>query len=101
MAGFPGYGYLETSGTCKAGQYENVPAGAGTSPSSIGAGAALQNTYVQADPTISTPRRSFQIIRVPQYANPTLGGQLNGLAWDGLNGGIVALDVAKNTNFSG
>ena len=38
---------------------------------------------------------------MPQYANLTLGGQLNGVAWDGLNGGIVALDIAKNTNFSG
>ncbi|MFM7332124.1 MAG: hypothetical protein ACKO1L_10800 [Brachymonas sp.] len=102
VAGRPGYGYVETSsGTCKVGQYEYVPAGAGTSAGSFVAGAALQNTYVQADPTVSTPRRSFQIIRVPQYGNFTLGGSLAGLAWDGLNGGVIALDVAKTLNFNG
>ncbi|MES2912752.1 MAG: DUF11 domain-containing protein [Pseudomonadota bacterium] len=101
VAGFPASGYFEPSGTCRAGQYEYVPAGAGTTPASFVAGAALQNTYVQADPTTSTPRRSFQIIRVPQYANLTLGGQLAGAAWDGLNGGVVALDVAKSINFAG
>ena len=31
----------------------------------------------------------------------TLGGQLNTSAWDGFNGGVIAVDVAKNTNFSG
>lgn len=102
VAGRPAYGYLETaSGTCKVGQYEYVPAGAGTSASSFVAGAALQNTYVQANPTASTPRRSFQIVRVPQYGNFTLGGTLAGLAWDGLNGGVIALDVAKTLNFNG
>jgi len=38
---------------------------------------------------------------VPQYANLMLGGQLNTLAWDGLNGGVIAVDVTKNTNFAG
>ncbi|MES2511203.1 MAG: DUF11 domain-containing protein [Pseudomonadota bacterium] len=101
VAGFPASGYVDPTGTCRAGQYEYVPAGAGTTPSSFVAGAALQNTYVQADPTATTTRRSFQIIRVPQYSNLTLGGQLNGLAWDGRNGGVVAVDTAKNTNFAG
>lgn len=101
VAGFPASGYTVPAGTCRAGQYEYVPAGAGTTPASFVAGAALQNTYVQADPTSSATRRSFQIIRVPQYASLTLGGQLNGLAWDGRNGGVVAVDTAKNTNFAG
>ncbi|MGB4117281.1 MAG: hypothetical protein WBK51_12115 [Polaromonas sp.] len=38
---------------------------------------------------------------MPQYANLTLGGQLNAAAWDGLNGGVIAVDVAKTTNFAG
>ena len=93
VSGFPASGYLETSGTCRAGQYEYMPAGAGTTPTSFVVGAALQKTYVQANPTTTLARRSFQIIRGPQYANLTLGGQLNG--------GVVALDVAKNTGFGG
>lgn len=99
--GRPAQGYLETSGTCRVGQYEYVPAGAGTSATSFVAGAALLNTYVQANPTASTPRRSFQVVRVPQYGNLTLGGTLSGLAWDGNNGGVLALDVAKTLNFAG
>ena len=101
VAGFPAYGYSEPSGTCRAGNYEYVAAGVGTTPTSFVVGAALQKTYVQADPTFNSTRRSFQIIRVPQYANLTLGGQLNTLACDGFNGGVIAVDVAKNTNFSG
>lgn len=100
-AGRPAQGYLEPTGTCKAGQYEYVPAGAGSSATSFVAGAALQNTYVQANPTASTPRRSFQVVRVPQYGNLTLGGTLAGLAWNGNNGGVIALDVAKTLNLNG
>ncbi len=100
-AGRPAQGYLEPTGTCRVGQYEYVPAGVGTSATSFVAGAALQYTYVQANPTSTTPRRSFQVIRVPQYGNLTLGGTLTGLAWNGTNGGVLALDVAKTLNFSG
>jgi hypothetical protein len=34
VAGFPGNGYSEPSGSCRAGNYEYVAAGAGTSPAS-------------------------------------------------------------------
>ncbi|MEP6790279.1 MAG: DUF11 domain-containing protein [Ramlibacter sp.] len=101
VAGRPAQGYLEPSGTCRAGQYEYVPAGAATSGTSFVAGAALQYTYVQANPTSTTPRRSFQVMRVPQYGNFTLGGTLSGLAWNGTNGGVIAVDVAKTLNFNG
>lgn len=101
VAGFPANGYSEPTGTCRAGNYEYVAAGTGTSPTSFVIGSPLQKTYVQADPTFNSTRRSFQIVRVPQYANLTLGGQLNTLAWDGLNGGVIAVDVAKTTNFAG
>ncbi len=100
-AGRPAQGYLETTATCRVGQYEYVPAGVGTTATSFVAGASLQNTYVQANPTASTPRRSFQIIRVPQYGNLTLGGTLTGLPWNGTNGGVLALDVAKSLALNG
>jgi len=101
VSGRPAQGYQEPSGTCRAGQYEYVPAGAGSSGTSFVAGAVLQYTYVQANPTASTPRRSFQVIRVPQYGNLTLGGTLAGLAWNGTNGGVLALDVAKTLALGG
>ena len=65
VVGFPAYGYTEPSGTCRAGNYEDVAAGVGTTPTSFVVGAALQKTYVQADSTFNSTRRSFQIIRVP------------------------------------
>ncbi|MBC7648742.1 MAG: hypothetical protein H7197_06475, partial [Vitreoscilla sp.] len=39
VAGFPAYGYSEPSGTCRAGNYEYVVAGAGTSQTSFVIGA--------------------------------------------------------------
>lgn len=102
VAGRPGSGYLETGPTaCKAGRHEYVPAGVGTSAASFVPGAPLQFTYEQANPTASTPRRSFQVVRVPQYGNLTLGGQLNALPWNGDNGGVIALDVARTMDFAG
>ena len=56
--------------------------------------AALANSYSTAPATSSTPRRSYQVVRIPQYTSLTLGGQLDALAWDGSAGGILALDVA-------
>ncbi len=102
VAGRPASGYMETgAAACKAGRYEYVPAGVGTSATSFVPGAPLQFTYEQANPTASTPRRSFQVVRVPQYGNLTLGGQLNALPWDGQSGGVIALDVARTMDFAG
>ncbi|MGB4115951.1 MAG: hypothetical protein WBK51_05325 [Polaromonas sp.] len=52
-AGFPAHGYTEPSGTCRAGNYEYMAAGAGTSPTSFVIGSVLQKTYVQASPTFT------------------------------------------------
>ena len=41
VAGFPAYGYSGPTRTCRAGNYEYLPAGAGTTPSSFVVGAAL------------------------------------------------------------
>jgi hypothetical protein len=35
----------------------------------------------------------FQVIRVPQYASPTIGAALTTLAWNGTAGGVLAIDV--------
>jgi hypothetical protein len=34
----------------------------------------------------------FQVIRVPQYASPTIGAALTALAWNGTAGGVLAID---------
>ena len=40
----------------------------------------------------------FQVIRVPQYVAPTVGGALAPLAWNGTAGGVLAID-AQNLLF--
>ncbi len=37
----------------------------------------------------------FQVVRVPQYLSPTVGGALTSLAWNGTAGGVLAIDVAN------
>ena len=37
---------------------------------------------------------SIQIVRVPQYANPTVTGTLTAQPWNGTTGGVLAFDVS-------
>lgn len=95
-----GRGYTEP-GTCQAGRYEYVRAGAATTASSLDlAGSPLSGTYVQSADNI-TNRRSFQVIRVPQHASLTLSGAVNAPYWNGYTGGVVVLDVAGALNWNG
>lgn len=86
-----------------AGTYEYVVAG-----SSLAAGASgtitvsrLANSYTTSAATATAARRSFQVVRIPQYSSVTLGGQINALAWNGDFGGIVAMDVTGTLNLNG
>lgn len=85
-----------------AGTYEYVVAG-----STLAAGTAgtitvskLVNGYATVAATTTTARKSFQVVRIPQYSSVTLGGQVNALAWNGSIGGIVAMDVAGTLNLN-
>ncbi len=94
-AGEPASGYSDPAGTCLAGRYQFVRAGAGSSNAVLNlAGSPLTAAYEQANATATTGRRTFQVIRVPQYANATVGGALTAAEWDGFSGGVVAIDAA-------
>lgn len=96
-----GRGYTDPAGSCLAGRYEYVRAGAGTTAASLDLrGSPLSATYVQ-DATTATNRRTFQVIRVPQHASLTLTGAVAAPHWDGGTGGVVALDVAGALNWNG
>lgn len=98
-AGEPAAGYADPAGSCLAGRYQFVRAGAGTSNALLSlAGSPLAATYVQAGATAATGRRTLQVIRVPQYANLTLGGTVTAVDWDGSSGGVVVLDAAFTLN---
>jgi len=40
-----------------------------------------------------TPGQGLQLVRVPVYANPTINGPLTALPWNGIIGGVVAIEV--------
>lgn len=61
----------------------------------------LTNSYENKEyDGTNTGRRSFQVIRVPQYSSVTITGTVTGKAWDGSTGGVLALDVAGRTTFN-
>lgn len=66
-----------------------------------GVGGGLQNSYSNVAPTPTQGRRSFQVIRVPQFATLTLQGNLEVPDWDGNTGGVLAIDVAGAIDFNG
>lgn len=102
VAGEPASGYTDPAGSCLAGRYQFVRAGTGSSNAVLNlVGSPLTATYTQSNATTTTGRRTFQVIRVPQYANATLGGTVRTVDWDGYSGGVVALDVAFTLNFNG
>ncbi len=99
----PARGY---KGTPSAGTYEYARV-TGISGGNATLASGLLNAYSLAAPTVSSTNASgsqtFQIIRVPQYpaitvdsANPVLP-----LAWNGSTGGVIALDVAGTSTFTG
>ncbi len=102
VAGEPAAGFSEP-GSCAAGNYEYVRAGAGTNATALALdiGARLTNTYIKAAATPTAGRRTFQIIRVPQYQDVSAPGTLTAPVWNGVVGGVLALDVAGTFNFTG
>ncbi|NML65892.1 hypothetical protein HHL22_11815 [Hymenobacter sp. RP-2-7] len=98
-----GNGY-SASGNFYAGNYEYVVANSALATNTAGTisiTSTLVNSYYAAAATTAAGRRSFQVVRIPQYNNVTLGGQVNALAWDGDKGGILAMDVAGTLTLNG
>jgi uncharacterized repeat protein (TIGR01451 family) len=65
--------------------------------------APLVNSYTNTPNTgiSSQGQKRFQIVRIPQYSDVTISSLMNAPAWDGLKGGIFAMDVAGSITFSG
>src|SRR5262249_12051333 len=95
--GVAGGGYTAAT---KTGLYEYVKANgavstAGGTLSLVGAGtgSGLVNSYATAAATGTRGRRTYQVVRVPQYSSATLSSGLTALAWNGSTGGILVLDI--------
>jgi hypothetical protein len=93
-----GRGYLnaaQVAGSCSAGTYEYLRAGAGSSDTQLVPATPFKNNYAQSAGLTNAnnvlSRRTFQVIRIPQYSAVSLGAVVTGVAWDGLNGGVIAM----------
>ena len=96
-----GRGYTDPAGSCLAGQYQYLRAGPATTATSLDlTGSPLTGTYAQ-DALATTNRRTYQIIRVPQYSSATLTGNVTAPYWDGTLGGVVLMDVSGTLNMGG
>ncbi|MCB1615507.1 MAG: right-handed parallel beta-helix repeat-containing protein [Pseudomonadales bacterium] len=89
-----------------AGNYEFVRAtsavgGGSVSIQGLGAGNGLINSYYNDAPTATRGRRTFQVIRVPQYTTATLSSSLTASPWNGSTGGVIAIDVEAALTLNG
>lgn len=80
----------------------NVPLTGGTlNFKGSGGGAGAVYTYTNAATTAGRGKRSFQVIRVPQYSNLRLTSNISPPPFNGSAGGIIAFEVAGNMDFNG
>lgn len=98
-AGTPASGWLNNS-DFTVGYYEYAAvasAGGGT----LTLTSALTHSYTRSAASGTIGQKRYQVIRVPQYNNLTLIGNLTAPGWNGETGGVLPLDVAGTLNFNG
>lgn len=66
-----------------------------------GAGNGLLHSYRTAAATGAAGQRRFQVIRVPVFKTATLSSTLTAAAWDGNNGGVLAVDITSTLTLGG
>jgi uncharacterized repeat protein (TIGR01451 family) len=99
-----GYSNANSSGRYEYATATSALATAGGTLNLSGAGPSggLLNTYTAADYTAGVSgRRTFQVIRVPQYQSATLSSTLAPIAWNGTVGGVLVIDVAGQLTLGG
>ncbi|MFD2907881.1 beta strand repeat-containing protein, partial [Flavobacterium ardleyense] len=80
----------------------NVPlAGGNLTFKGAGAGGGVINSFYNATSTATRGKRTFQIIRVPQYSNLTLTTDITTPPFNGTTGGVIAFNVSGTFNFNG
>ncbi len=98
-------GYLNNA-NLEAGYYEYAVAAAGTNVTAAAGGTlnlsqTVKNTYLYANATATAGQYRYQVIKVLQYLNCTLSGNITTPAWNGAVGGISALDVKQTLTMAG
>lgn len=78
-----------------------VGAGGTLNIAAAGPGGGLLYTYTSATATTTQGARTFQVIRVPNYATATLTSGLTASAWNGSTGGVLAVNVSGTLTLGG
>ncbi|MBP4143192.1 hypothetical protein J3S90_15410, partial [Flavobacterium sp. P4023] len=80
----------------------NVPlTGGNLTFKGTGTGGGVKNSFYNAPPTATRGKRTFQIVRVPQYSNLTLNANITTPPFNGTSGGVIAFNVSGTFNFAG
>ncbi len=66
-----------------------------------GPGSGTVYSYVNSPATSGSGKKTFQVVRVPQYSNLVLSSNISTPPFNGKSGGIIAFDVSGNMNFNG
>jgi gliding motility-associated-like protein/uncharacterized repeat protein (TIGR01451 family) len=66
-----------------------------------GAGGGAVFSYTNAAPTTTSGKKTFEVVRVPQYSNLVLTSNISTPPFNGRAGGIIAFDVAGSMDFAG
>jgi uncharacterized repeat protein (TIGR01451 family) len=61
---------------------------------------SLANSYFSRVGSSLVSAQFWQVVRVPQYANLTLGGPITLVPWNGLTGGLLVLEATGDINLS-
>ncbi|OXA92965.1 hypothetical protein B0A62_14100, partial [Flavobacterium hydatis] len=59
------------------------------------------NSFYNADATTTRGKRTFQIVRVPQYSNLKLNSDITTPPFNGIAGGVIAFNVSGTFDFNG
>jgi len=99
VVGVPGNGVSDLGNTGRY-EYNWVTSVSGTT---VNLAKPLTTGFDDADAATATldRKRSFQIIRVPVYANATATGQVHSSAWDGAKGGVLAIHANGTLDMGG
>ena len=97
-----GYSAIQQTGRYEFVRATNSVAATGGTVTIVGAtGGGLTYAYNQAALSATGYRRSFQVVKVPQYDSASVSGTVSALAWNGSTGGVVAIDVARRLTMNG
>ncbi len=92
-----------TTGTPTAGNYEWAVAtnAVATTGGTLNLSSPLVSAYSVRASSTTVTRQTFQVIRVPQYSNLTLGATIDVLPWNGSTGGVLVLEATGDIAMAG